>query len=304
MFCPNCGAQLPDTNAFCTKCGHPLKPNSISNEINFEASYFTHPSDKKALNALKAIPGFSALLKAFFKIYNERQFYIQNMSSNLRLGENQLPEYYDMLPPICEKLGIDVPEMYLQLDVNPNAYTSGDDKPFIVVTSGLLDTMPKELIPTVIAHECGHIACHHVLYHTMGEMIINGTLSAMDYFGFGKLISVPLQVAFFYWMRCSEYSADRAAVIYDESPEKLIEMCMRFSGYKSDLIDTKNKELFVQQAINYNDYVAGSGWNKTLEFFMLKDCTHPFNSVRAFEANKWTGSQQYSRALELLSQKK
>lgn len=226
------------------------------------------------------------------------------MSSNLRLGENQLPEYYDMLPPICEKLGIDVPEMYLQLDVNPNAYTSGDDKPFIVVTSGLLDTMPKELILTVIAHECGHIACHHVLYHTMGEMIINGTLSAMDYFGFGKLISVPLQVAFFYWMRCNEYSADRAAVIYDESPEKLIEMCMRFSGYKSDLIDTKNKELFVQQAINYNDYVAGSGWNKTLEFFMLKDCTHPFNSVRAFEANKWTGSQQYSRALELLSQKK
>lgn len=105
-------------------------------------------------------------------------------------------------------------------------------------------------------------------------------------------------------MRCSEYSADRAAVIYDESAEKLIEMCMRFAGYKSDLIDTENKELFIQQAINYNDYVAGSGWNKTLEFFMLKDCTHPFNSVRAYEANKWTGSQQFNDALELLSQKK
>lgn len=295
MYCPNCGRINEDGALYCIICGHPLQPNA-----NIDPSCFTHPSDEKTLKALKSIPGFSALLRAFFKIYNERQFYIQNMSSNLRLGEDQLPEYYNLLPPICEKLGIDVPELYLEHNVEPNAYTSGDDKPFIVITSGLLETMPMELIPTVIAHECGHIACHHVLYHTMGTMIINGTLAAMDTFGLGKLISIPLQVAFFHWMRCSEYSADRAAIVYDESAEKLIEMCMRFSGYKSDFIDTKNKELFIQQAIEYNNYVAGSTWNKTLEFSMLKDCSHPFNAVRAFEANKWTASQQYADVIKLL----
>ena len=39
--------------------------------------------------------------------------------------------------------------------------TYGDTKPFIVITSGLFETLPDELIPTILAHECGHIACHH-----------------------------------------------------------------------------------------------------------------------------------------------
>ena len=130
-------------------------------------SVFMHDSDKAALQALKAIPGFTQLLKGFMSIWNERQFQLLNMSSRLRLSEKQMSKYYDMLPPICKKLGIEIPDLYIELDVSPNSYTSGDTKPFIVMTSGLLETLPDELIPTVLAHECGHIACHHVLYSTM-----------------------------------------------------------------------------------------------------------------------------------------
>ena len=139
--------------------------------------FYVHESDRVALKALKAIPGFTPLLKAFMKVWSEKQFFIQNMSTNLRLSDKQLSKYYNMLPPICEKLGIDVPELYLELDVVPNAYTSGDTKPFIVITSGLLETMPEELIPTVLAHECGHIACHHVLYRTMGNLILSQAIN-------------------------------------------------------------------------------------------------------------------------------
>ena len=173
------------------------------------ANLYMHESDKAALKALKAIPGFTQVLKAFMSVWNERQFRIANMSSKLRLSEKQMSKYYNMLPPICEKLGIEVPELYLELNVNPNSYTSGDTKPFIVITSGLLETLPDELIPTVLAHECGHIACHHVLYSTMGRMILNGVLMASG--GLSSLITTPLKMAFSYWMRCSEFSADRVA---------------------------------------------------------------------------------------------
>ena len=81
-----------------------------------------HDSDRIALQALQAIPGFTQLFKAFMKVWSEKQFRIQNMSTNLRISEKQLSRYYDMLPPICEKLGIEVPELYLKLDVVPNAY--------------------------------------------------------------------------------------------------------------------------------------------------------------------------------------
>lgn len=136
-------------------------------------NFYMHDSDQKALVALKAIPGFSQVLKAFMAVWNEKLFRIQNLSSNLRINENQLSKYYEMLPPICEKLGIEVPELYLTLDVQANAYTAGDEKPFIVITSGLIETLPEHLIPTVLAHECGHIACHHCLYSTMGQSWYN-----------------------------------------------------------------------------------------------------------------------------------
>lgn len=273
-------------------------------KTSLDISDFSHPSDEKALKALKAIPGFSALVKAFFKIYSERQFYIQNMSSNLRLCESQLPEYYRMLPPICEKLNIPIPELYLSLDVNPNAYTFGENSPFIVITSGLLDTMPKELIPTILAHECGHILCKHTLYQTMGDMILSGALLAagsVGISGLADLVSMPLQIAMFYWMRCSEYSADRAAILYDGTSEKLIEMCMRFSGYSGDMLTDANKELFIKQAIEYKNYVDDSGWNKTLEFLMMRNYTHPFNAVRAFEANSWNATEQFESALKIVN---
>lgn len=89
-----------------------------------DANYFMHDSDRAALQALKAIPGFTPLLKAYMKVWSEQQFRIQNMATNLRLSEKQLPKYYNMLLPICEKLGIDVPELYLTHDVEPNAWVA------------------------------------------------------------------------------------------------------------------------------------------------------------------------------------
>lgn len=41
-------------------------------------SVFMHDSDKAALQALKAIPGFTQLLKGFMSIWNERQFQLLN----------------------------------------------------------------------------------------------------------------------------------------------------------------------------------------------------------------------------------
>ena len=43
------------------------------------ADVFIHESDRAALKALKAIPGFSQFLKAFMGIWNEKQYKITNM---------------------------------------------------------------------------------------------------------------------------------------------------------------------------------------------------------------------------------
>ena len=265
--------------------------------INFQ--YYVHESDKAALKTLKAIPGFHQFVKAFMKIWSERQFRISNMSSCIRINEKQLSEYYNMLPPICDKLGINVPELYLQLDVNPNSYTSGDTKPFIVVTSGLLETIPNELISTVLAHECGHIACHHVLYRTMGNIILNGTTNALRSFvPYGGLATLPLEAAFFYWMRCSELSADRAAVLCDGSADMMSEVCMRLAGYDKDIHAIASKEEFMMQAQEYREMTRESKWDKTLEFLILSEKSHPLMTVRALECEEWVKSEQYQKIVD------
>ncbi len=95
----------------------------------------------------------------------EQLQYGMNMATAIRLSPTQLPKLYNHLPPICEKLGIAEPEFYLQMDPVPNAWTFGDTKIFITITSGLVELLNDEELDAVIAHECGHILCHHVLYH-------------------------------------------------------------------------------------------------------------------------------------------
>lgn len=259
-----------------------------------DTRYFTHPSDQKALSALQSIPGFTPLLKGFLKIFNERTWRIQNMSGSVRLSPEQMPRVYNLLGPICEKLEIEeIPELYLKLDPNPNAWTSGDTQIFITVTSGLLEYLTDEELQVCLAHECGHIVCHHVLYQTMGQLILNGTAAAL---GLGGLVTSAIQIAIAYWMRCSEFSADRAAAMFAEKPEPVEHLMLRFAGAGKDLEKEISLDLFRAQADEYRQYVDDSRWNKVLEFLVLANQSHPLTAVRAAEIRKWCETEDF-RAL-------
>ena len=103
------------------------------------------------------------------------------------------------------------------MDPYPNAWTFGDTKIFVTVTSGLLQLLNDEEIDAVIAHECGHIACRHVLYHSLAHYILSGA----DNLGVLGLLSIPIQLAILYWERKSELSCDRAGSLVT-SPLSLI----------------------------------------------------------------------------------
>lgn len=141
------------------------------------ASDFIHPEDAAALRQLESIPGFPALVKKILSLGFEELQYGLNMATAIRLSPTQLPNLYNHLPPICKKLGIQEPELYLQMNPMPNAFTFGDTRIFITITSGLVEMMEGEELDAVIAHECGHIVCHHVLYHSIAQIIFSGAAS-------------------------------------------------------------------------------------------------------------------------------
>ena len=69
-------------------------------------SEFIHPEDAAALRQLENIPGFPALVKKVLSLGLEPMRYGLNMASCIRLSPTQLPQLYNHLPPICQKLGI------------------------------------------------------------------------------------------------------------------------------------------------------------------------------------------------------
>lgn len=257
---------------------------------------FIHPEDAAALRQMENIPGFPTLVKKILSLGYEQLQYGVNMASNIRLSETQLPKIYHHLPPICEKLGIEEPEFYLQMNPMPNAYTFGDSKIFITVTSGLVEMMDDEELDAVLAHECGHILCHHVLYNSVARLLLSGVSSL----GFLGSLSLPIQIAMLYWSRKSELSCDRCGSVIT-SPEVVARVMARLAGGPKVITNQVNMNEWAKQADKYDEIRTGNLWDKTLQLSVTLGLDHPFNAVRVREILKWGNSVQYRSLKENLN---
>lgn len=252
-------------------------------------SDFIHPEDAAALRQLESLPGFPSLVKKFYALGYEKLFYGMNMAKCIRLSETQLPELYKHLPPICKTLGIAEPEFYLEMNPMPNAYTFGDTKIFITVTSGLVEMMEEEELDAVIAHECGHILCRHVLYHNLAQLL----LEHADGLGILGALTAPLRLALLYWMRKSELSCDRCGAIIT-SPETVTRVMARLAGGPKNITKNVDMRQWASQADQY-DLICKEGlWNKTLQLFAVMSMDHPFAAVRVREILQWGDSAAYA----------
>lgn len=256
-------------------------------------SEFIHPEDAAALRQMENIPGFPALVKKILALGYEQLQYGMNMASNIRLSKSQLPDLYEHLPPICQKLGIEEPEFYLQMNPIPNAFTFGDSKIYITVTSGLVEMMDDEELDAVLAHECGHILCHHVLYNSVAKLLLSGA----SYLGILGSLSVPIQIAMFYWSRKSELSCDRCASIIT-SPEVVARVMARLAGGPKNITKGINMQEWARQADQYDEIRTGKLWDKTLQLYVTMGLDHPLNAVRVREILKWGESVQYKSLKE------
>lgn len=262
----------------------------------YSAELYVHDLDRQAADALNQFPKFVKLLESYSVNYDEKAAKIDLLSTAIRLGENQMPEVYSLLPPICEQLGIDTPELYYVRDRQANAATFGSVHPCIYVTSGLVNKLPLNLLPSVLAHECGHIACKHSLYHSIAAQLVGGIDRSplVRIPAIGKYLTPTLVRALLFWDRCSELSADRAAALCDGTADKTIDVLLRINGYGKN-VDRKE---FLKQALDLKSFVNDSKSNKLMELMLVQDETHPRLATRAYECYEWSQSAQYAGIID------
>ena len=93
----------------------------------------------------------------------------------------------------------------------PNAFTYGHTRPFIVLTSGLVDMLDDEERFFVVAHELGHIKAGHVLYTVLARNIAAiVSSSARPRSASARCSGQGLVLALHDWFRKAELTADRA----------------------------------------------------------------------------------------------
>jgi Zn-dependent protease with chaperone function len=262
-------------------------------------SEFIHHEDAAARSQLEAIPGFASAVKAFLKIGFEQQMHGIFMSEKIRLSASQLPELYNLLPPVCSLLGIQEPEFYLEMNPAPNAFTFGDSRLFLCITSGLVEYLDREELESVIAHECGHIACRHVLYHTMAQYLLMGS----EFLGIARHLLQPIQWGLLYWNRRSELSADRASALVAGGSKEIIETQIRLAGGPKSITDKINVEEFAAQSKAF-EQLNENKWDKFLHGISELGKTHPASAIRVNEILRWTEQPHFQHLVTALHDQK
>jgi Zn-dependent protease with chaperone function len=250
---------------------------------------YEHPADRSALVALRKLTGFDVILKNLAGLFNDRALRLLFLSSSVRASEQQFPNLYHDLLDGCYVLDIDqVPELFIWQNPLVNALTLGTNKPFIVVTTGLVDLMDDEEVRWVIGHELGHVLSGHGLYRTMLYYMVNlaNRLSfiPLAWIGF-KAVIWGLEE----WYRKSELSCDRAGLLAGQDEGAGRRALMKLAG--GSRLSELSHDAFHEQAREYD--AVPDIRDSLLKLLQLQGSTHPFAVVRFAELDRWASDGEY-----------
>jgi Zn-dependent protease with chaperone function len=261
-----------------------------------KADSFRHPLDLEATKTLKQIPGLDMMVRNLLGPMAEQVFYVENIASSILVGEKQLPDLHKLLLEACQILDIDPPQLYVRQHPAPNAYTFAmrGKQPFVVIHTSLIEILTPEEIQAVIAHELGHLKCDHSVYLTPVNLLI---LAAAIVPNVGAVLAQAIQSQLLEWVRCAEFTCDRAALLATQDPKVVMSVLMKLAGGSPSLAPQLNLDAFVDQARAYDD-ISKTELGEMVKSARTAQLSHPVPVLRAREIDRWASSQEYQKLVE------
>ncbi len=254
-----------------------------------------HPEDQKAIRVLKNIPYIEKICRSILKMAYEKLYKGENLAMMVKVDETYMPELHEDLLSVANAIGIQAPELYIYNDPVMNAFTFGETNPYVCVSSSLIEKMNREERKAIIAHECGHILCHHVLFNSVAEFI---RICGRDLGVISYTMTGPIILALQYWSRRSELSADRcaAAVVGERAfQSSLLKLAVGLSNSGND------PYRLVRQAKEYHVHENNDVWSIIQQNCRMALYSHPQNVNRAYEIDRWKKSCTYKRIRQFIA---
>ncbi len=304
--CRYCGQRnqiRPGENieARCGRCRLILSEEPHKKFASLNKDQYIHPADRKALAALRAIPGIDTALKKLLEVTGESAIRVIFTASAVKVTPKQCPDLYAKLQIACATLGVEPPELFVQQSPIPNAFTGGVKRPVIVLYSALLERLTDEEVLAVVAHEVGHIHAEHVLYITAARLIELAANAAIIAAPLAMLIkeilSLTMRYALLAWSRRAELSCDRAALLVTQDAHVVGRTMMKLAG--GTFASRVDYEQFLEQGRDFQKNYDEKALDRFWADIITASMSHPFPIWRVSEVLKWVESGEYKALINV-----
>jgi Zn-dependent protease with chaperone function len=208
------------------------------------------------------------------------------------LAQAQLvsPETVPALVPVIQqaqsRLQVEPVQIFIVSNIALNAYTFGIDSPkAIVLYTSLFALMDHDELQFILGHELGHVD----LGHTWLNTLVGGMAGIPSTYGAAAIV----ELAFRWWNRACEYSADRAGVLACNNPNKAISALIKLEAGA----DARSQAGIIRaiQRLETEDDDLVNNLGELLN-------THPMIIKRIDHIRKFSRSASYRQLQDLMNQ--
>ena len=182
----------------------------------------------------------------FFSYWNSDKMVLRQQGA-VELSQRKGAELFDLTAELARRADLPMPKLYLLPTQQPNAFATGrnPENAAVAVTQGLVDTLSRDEIAGVIAHELAHIKHRDTLTMTitatmagaiamMGNMMLfmggregrGGAFGGILAMIFAPLAAMMVQMAI---SRAREYEADATGAAICGQPRALASALQRIA---------------------------------------------------------------------------
>lgn len=269
--------------------------NKKNTLFGLDAKSYEHDFDKAALKTMRALPGFDTVVNFFLNWTYIKWHVIELQGSNFLVTRESCPELYELVHDVADTLDVrPLPRFYTQWGYNINGYTTGyKEDTLLVLNSGTVDLLEEDELRFVAGHEMGHVKSGHVIYHTMGELFNN----AIGQIPLVSSLTTPIYYALMYWIRMSEFTADRAGLLACQNIDAAVSAIIKMSGLPIKYFEKMDKASFIKQANEFKNSFSGFT-DKAIKTITIASSSHPWTVLRAAELISWYDSDNYQQLVE------
>lgn len=279
----------------CGRCRLPLSDLPHKKFHSLDKESYVHPADRKAMAALRAIPGMDSAVKKLLVVTGESAIRVIFTASAVKVTSQQCPDLHAKLQVACSTLGVEMPELFVQQNPVVNAFTGGVERPIIVLYSQLIERLDDEEVLAVLAHEVGHIHSGHVLYLTAARLIEflakTAVLASPLTMIVKELLTLGMRTALLAWARRAELSCDRAALLVTQDANVIGRTMMKLAG--GTFASKVDYDLFLAQARDFQKNYDEKALDRFWADVITSGLSHPFPVWRVAEILEWVESGEY-----------